>query len=200
MKSNSMPTFLGYQCFPNSACISINEEVVHGIPDKNRILKKGDIVSIDIGVTHNGYIADSAMTYSVGDVSLDAKKLMEVTYNSLLKAIQQAVPDNRIGDIGYAVESYVTGFNYKVIRDFVGHGVGCELHEEPQVPNYGKKGTGARLKSGMVLAIEPMVSIGTDEILIKDNDWTAVTADKTLSAHYEHTLAITDDGPKILTI
>lgn len=178
----------------------MNNEVVHGIPDKNRILKKGDIVSIDIGVTHNGYIADSAVTYEVGTISPDARKIVDVTYNALLKGIQAAVIDNRIGDIGYVIEKYVTGFNYNVVRDFVGHGVGRQLHEEPQIPNYGKKGSGTRIKEGMVLAIEPMVNMGTGDVIVQKNGWTAVTADQSLSAHFEHTLAVTKDGPVILTI
>ncbi len=173
---------------------------MHGLPDEKCILKNGDIVSVDIGVKHDGYIADSAVTYMVGDVSSDASKLADVTYNSLLKGIQAAVVDNRIGDIGFAIESYVKSFNYNVIRDFVGHGVGIEVHEEPQVPNYGKKGKGARLKSGMVLAIEPMVSIGSGDVIVEKNGWTVVTAEKVLSAHFEHTVAIINDGPVILTI
>ncbi len=198
--SNSIPAFLGFHGYPGNSCISINEEVVHGLPDEKRIIKNGDIVSVDIGVKHNGYIADSAVTYMVGDVSSDASKLMDVTYNSLLKGIQQAVVDNRIGDIGFAIESYADSFNYNVVRDFVGHGVGIEVHEEPQVPNYGKKGKGVRLKSGMVLAIEPMVSMGSGDVIVKKNGWTVVTAEKMLSAHFEHTVAIINNGPVILTI
>lgn len=157
-------------------------------------------MSIDIGIKHDGYIADASVTYAVGTVSPDAQKLMDVTYNSLFKGIQQAVAGNRIGDIGYAVENYVRSFNFNVIKDFVGHGVGREVHEEPQVPNYGKKGKGVRIKPGMVLAIEPMVSMGTDEVVIKENGWTAITADRSMAAHFEHTVAITDNGPVILTI
>lgn len=160
----------------------------------------GDIVSVDIGIKYDNYIADSAVTYAVGNISAVARKLIDVTYNSLFKGIQQAVPGNRIGDIGYAVESYVKGYNYNVIRDFVGHGVGCEVHEEPQVPNYGKKGEGVRLKTGMVLAIEPMVTLGTYKTIILENGWTVITADRSLAAHFEHTVAITDSGPVILTI
>ncbi len=155
---------------------------------------------MDIGVKYKGYIADSTITYGVGDVKPDIFKLMDITYNSLFKGIQAAIISSRIGDIGFAIEDYVTSFNYKVIRDFVGHGVGIDLHEEPQVPNYGKKGTGVRLKKGMVLAIEPMVSMGTDKVVITENGWTVVTADKSVSAHFEHTVAITDNGPVILTI
>lgn len=199
-KSNSEAAFFNYLGFPGHCCISINEEVVHGIPDENRFLKKGDIVGVDIGIKHNGYIADSTITYAIGDAKPDILKLMDVTYNSLFQGIQTAVIGNRIGDIGFSIEDYVKGFNYNVIKDFVGHGVGIELHEEPQVPNYGKKGTGVRLKSGMVLAIEPMVSMGTDKVIIKENGWTVITADKLVSAHFEHTIAITDNGPVILTI
>ncbi len=198
-KSNSTAAFLGFHGYPGNSCISINEEVVHGIPDK-RILKNGDIVSIDIGVKHNGYISDSAVTYMIGKVTSDAEKLVKVTYNSLYKGIEQMTADNRLGDIGNAIETYVKSFNYKVIRDFVGHGVGRELHEDPQVPNYGKPGTGLRLKSGMVLAIEPMVSIGTDDVIIQNNGWTVITSDRSLAAHFEHTIAITNNGPVILTI
>ena len=139
---------------------------------------------MDIGVKHNGYIADSAATYAVGNISPDNRKLMDITYNSLSKGIQQAVDKNRVGDIGFAIENYIKEFNYSVIKDFVGHGVGIELHEAPQVPNYGKKGTGARLKCGMVLAIEPMISLGTDEVMIEENKWTVVTAAKSIAAHY----------------
>ncbi len=199
-KSKSEAAFFNYNGFPGHCCISINEEVVHGIPDENRFLKKGDIVGIDIGVKHNGYIADSTITYAIGKVKPDILKLIDVTYNSLFKGIQTSVIGNRIGDIGFSIADYVESFNFSVVKDFVGHGVGIDLHEEPQVPNYGKKGTGVRLKKGMVLAIEPMVSMGTDKVVIKENGWTVVTADRLASAHFEHTIAITDNGPVILTI
>jgi len=199
-KLKAEPVFLGYHGYPASICISINEEIIHGIPDEKRLIKDGDIVSIDMGVRYNGYISDSSYTFGIGKVSPDADKIMKITYNALYKGIKSAVPGNRVGDIGYAVQSYVESNGYNVVRDFVGHGVGLELHEEPQVPNYGRKGTGKRLKPGMVIAIEPMVTQGTYEVIVLDNGWTAVTADGKLSAHYEHTVAITDDGPQILTM
>ncbi len=199
-KMNAYPAFLGFEGYPASICISINEEVIHGIPDKKRVFKDGDIVSIDMGVRYKGYIADSAYTFGIGKISPDAEKIIKVTYNALYQGIKQAVIGNRIGDIGYAIQSYVEEFGYNVVKDFVGHGVGLELHEEPAVPNYGKPHTGRRLKKGMVLAIEPMVNAGGADVVIKDNGWTAITADGSLSAHFEHTVAITENGPQILTI
>ncbi len=197
---NAYPVFLGYNDFPASICVSINDEVIHGIPAKERVLKDGDIVSIDLGVKYNGYIADSAYTFAVGNVSPDAEKLMKVTYNALYKGIKAAVAGNRIGDIGYAVQSYVEDYGYDVVRAYVGHGVGKELHEEPQVPNYGRPGTGKRLKEGMVIAIEPMVTMGSAEVMVQNDGWTVVTEDGSLAAHFEHTIAITDSEPIILTI
>lgn len=199
-KAKAESAFLGYNHYPANTCISVNEEIIHGIPDNKRILKNRDIVTIDIGVLYNEYIADASMTYAVGQVNPEAKKLMDVTYNALYNAIKVAIPGNRIGDIGYSIQSYVESFHYNVIRDFVGHGVGKELHEDPAIPNYGKKGTGVRLKEGMVLAIEPMVSMGTYNVVMKENKWTAITADHSLAAHYEHTIGITKDGALILTI
>ncbi len=199
-KAKAQSAFLGYNNYPANTCISVNEEIIHGIPDNRRILKNSDIVTIDIGVLYNEYIADASMTYAIGQVNPEAKKLMDVTYNALYNAIKVSLPGNRIGDIGYSIQSYVESFHYNVIRDFVGHGVGKELHEDPAIPNYGKKGTGVRLKEGMVLAIEPMVSMGTYKVVMKENKWTAITADRSLSAHYEHTIGITKDGALILTI
>ncbi len=200
-KYNAYPVFLGYNDFPASICVSINEEIIHGIPSKEKIIKEGDIVSIDLGVQYNGYIADAAYTFGVGKISPDADKLMKITYNGLYKGIKAAVVGNRVGDIGYAVQSYVESYGYSVIRDYVGHGVGKELHEEPQVPNFGKQGTGRRLKEGMVIAIEPMVAMGnTYEVIVKEDGWTVITADNSLAAHFEHSIAITDNEPVILTI
>ncbi len=201
IKNNAYPIFLGYNGFPGSICASINEEVIHGIPSKDRVLKEGDIISIDLGVKKDGYVADAAYTYGVGNITADAEKLMKVTYTALYKGIKEAKDGNRIGDIGYAIQSYVESFGYGVVRDYVGHGVGRELHEEPQVPNYGKRGIGRRLKEGMVIAIEPMV-IQSDnyEVYSKDDGWTVVSADGSLAAHFEHTIAITKNEPIILTI
>lgn len=198
-KAGAESAFLGFQGYPAHTCISVNEEIVHGIPDEKTVLKEGDLVSVDIGVRYREFIADASVTYPVGRVSPDARKLMDVTYNALYRAVKAAEPAGRIGDVGYAIQSYVESYGYNVIRDLVGHGVGRELHEPPAVPNYGKKGTGLRMKEGMVLAIEPMVSMGTHEIMVRENKWTTVTADHSLAAHFEHTVAVTDNGPLILT-
>lgn len=199
-KMGAYPAFLGFEGYPASICISINEEIIHGIPEENRVLKDGDIVSIDMGVKYKGYIADAAYTFGIGKISPDAERLIKVTYNSLYQGIKQANIGKRIGDISNAIQKYVEDYGYNVVRAFVGHGVGIELHEDPAVPNYGKSNTGKRLREGMVLAIEPMVNEGTSEVIIKENGWTAVTADGKLSAHFEHTVAITKNGPEILTI
>ena len=195
------PTFKGYRGFPASICASVNEEIVHGIPGK-RVLKDGDIIKMDVGATINGFIGDAAVSVAVGTVSLDAKQLMDATEESLKKGIDAAQPGNRVGDIGTAVQTYGESLGYGVVREFVGHGVGRHLHEEPQVPNYRdpSKGPGPILKPGMCIAIEPMFNIGGWETHILDDDWTVVTKDGTLSSHFEHTIAITDDGPKILTV
>ena len=181
-------------------CASINEEVVHGIPSRKRILREGDIFSVDFGVVKDGWFGDSAITIPIGKVSEKATRLMEVTRRSMEIGIEAAVPGNRVYDIGAAIQAYVEGEGFSVVRDFVGHGIGRRLHEDPQVPNYGPGGQGLRLKPGMVLAIEPMVNEGTWEIEELDDEWTAVTADRKLSAHFEHTIAITEDGPQILTL
>lgn len=194
-----IPAFKGYHGFPATVCISINEEVVHGIPSPKRILKKGDIVGLDFGVSHEGWFGDSARTVAVGVISKEAQKLVDVTRESLLKGIQQCVEGNRVFDIGHAVQNYVEGFGYSVVREFVGHGIGRALHEDPQVPNYGPKGKGLLLKAGMVLAIEPMINAGSHEVKVLKDGWTAVTVDRSLSAHFEHTIAITTKGPEILT-
>ena len=200
-KLGAKPTFKGYRGFPASICASVNEEIVHGIPGK-RVLKDGDIIKMDVGATINGFIGDAAVSVAVGTVSLDAKQLMDATEESLKKGIDAAQPGNRVGDIGTAVQTYGESLGYGVVREFVGHGVGRHLHEEPQVPNYRdpSKGPGPILKPGMCIAIEPMFNIGGWETHILDDDWTVVTKDGMLSSHFEHTIAITDDGPKIQTV
>ena len=192
------PSFKGYEGFPYTICISVNDEIVHGFPS-DRILKDGDIISIDIGACYKGYHGDSAWTYTVGNASHDAKYLLEHTEKALYEGIKQAKVGNRIGDIGYAIEKYAKEHNLGVVKELVGHGVGTSVHEAPDVPNYGNKGTGPKIRNGMVIAIEPMLTLGSPDIYILDNDWTVVTADESLSAHFEHTIAITDEGVIILT-
>ena len=193
------PSFLGYSGYPASACISVNNVVIHGIPSKSVLLKKGDIVSLDIGACYEGYHGDNAWTFACGEVSDEAQALLDATEKSLFLGIEQAVPGNRVGDIGHAVQAYVEARGYSVVRDFVGHGVGAKLHEDPSVPNYGTPGRGVRLMPGMVIAIEPMVNMGKPGVKILDDEWTTVTRDGSLSAHFEHTVAITTDGPVLLT-
>ena len=193
------PSFLGYGEFPASTCISVNETVIHGIPDK-RVIKAGDIVSIDVGAYFNGYHGDNAATFAAGDISAEAEGLLTATRESLYEGIAQAVIGNRIGDIGSAVQRYVEMRGYSVVRQFVGHGVGTNLHEDPSVPNFGTPGRGQRLLPGMTLAIEPMINMGGPEVRILKDGWTTVTQDGKLSAHFEHTVAITQDGPVILTM
>ena len=193
------PSFLGYGGYPASACISVNETVIHGIPDK-RVIKAGDIVSIDVGAFFNGYHGDNAATFPAGDISPEAERLLAATQESLYEGIAQAVAGNRIGDIGSAVQRYVEMRGYSVVRQFVGHGVGTNLHEDPSVPNFGTPGRGPRLLPGMTLAIEPMINMGGPEVRILKDGWTTVTQDGKLSAHFEHTVAITKDGPVILTM
>ena len=193
------PNFLGLYGFPATACISINDEVIHGIPSKTRILKEGDIVSIDLGAKINGFNGDNAATFAVGEVSEEARKLMAATKESLYEAIKMAVPGNKIGDKAFAVQSYCEERGYGVVREYTGHGVGKELHEDPCVPNYGKAGRGVRLIPGMTLAIEHMINQGTAAIKVMPDGWTVKTRDAKLSAHFEHTVAITADGPVILT-
>lgn len=192
------PSFLNYGGFPASACISINDTVIHGIPGQ-RVIQKGDIVSIDVGAYFNGFHGDNAATFAAGDVSEEAKALMKATEESLYEGIRAAVSGNRIGDIGAAVQRYVEVRGYSVVRQFVGHGVGTNLHEDPSVPNYGTPGRGPRLLPGMTLAIEPMINAGGPDVKILGDGWTTVTTDGRLSAHFEHTVAITADGPVILT-
>ena len=192
------PSFKGYEGFPSTLCISINEEVVHGFPS-DRVLEDGDIISIDIGACYKGYHGDSAWTYIVGEASDDAKYLLEHTEKALYEGIKQAKVGNRIGDISYAIEKYAKEHNLGVVKELVGHGVGTSVHESPDVPNYGTKGTGPKIRDGMVIAIEPMLTLGSPDIYIEDNDWTVVTIDSSLAAHFEHTIAITNDGVEILT-
>lgn len=203
-KSGAIPTFKGYYAgkstaFPATLCVSINEEVVHGIPSAHRILKDGDIIAIDCGATLDGYVGDSACTWIVGTATDEIRLLVERTREALYKGIAQCFPDNRIGDIGHAVESYAKSFGYGVVEDYCGHGVGRRLHEEPQVPNYGLPNTGKRMKSGWTIAIEPMVNLGTKDTVELEDSWTVVTLDRKPSAHWEHSVAITDNGPLILT-
>ena len=192
------PSFKGYEGFPSTLCISINDEVVHGFPS-DRVLQDGDIISIDIGACYKGYHGDSAWTYTVGKVTDDAKYLLEHTEKALYEGIKQAKVGNRIGDISYAVEKYATEHNLGVVKELVGHGVGTSVHEAPDVPNYGTKGTGPKIRDGMVIAIEPMLTLGSPDIYVEDNDWTIKTEDSSLSAHFEHTIAITNEGVIILT-
>ncbi len=199
IKQGARPAFKGYAGFPATLCASLNYEIVHGIPSKKRKMKEGDIVSIDVGVFLNGYYGDAALTVPVGKVSTEAQRLMQVTETSLGKAIECAYPGERLYTLSHCVQKYVEDHGYSVVRDFVGHGIGTELHEPPQIPNYGKAGTGLVLKAGMVLAIEPMVNVGTHAVQVLDDGWTAVTSDRKLSAHFEHTIAITDAGPVILS-
>jgi len=197
--SGAVPAFKGYRGFPNSITVSINEEVVHGIPSANRKLKKGDIIGIDVGAILDGFYSDSARTFVLGDIEPQIKKLVEVTEASLYKGIEKCVIGGRLSDIGSAVESYVTQFGFSPVRDLVGHGIGRQMHEDPQIPNFGQPGLGPVLEEGMVFAIEPMINSGAYNIEILPDGWTIVTADKSMSAHFEHTIAVTSEGPRILT-
>ncbi len=198
-KCGARPSFLGYGGFPASACISVNNEVIHGIPG-GRVLKEGDIVKIDVGAYYDGFHGDSANTFAVGNVSDEAKKLMEVTKESFFRGIEAAGKEGaRLGDIGYAIQSYVEANGFSVVKKYVGHGVGHDLHEDPNVPNFGTAGRGVRITRGMVFAVEPMVNVGSHEVLERPDKWTVVTKDGSLSAHYEHTVAITGDGVLLLT-
>ena len=199
-KQGAVPTFLGYGGFPASSCISVNNVVIHGIPSKDAVIRQGDIVSIDIGATYEGFVGDNAWTFPCGDVSQEAQALMDATREALFEGIQAARPGNRIGDIGSTVQRYVEARGYSVVRDFVGHGVGAKMHEDPSVPNYGTPGRGVRLLPGMTIAIEPMINAGVKEVKVLKDGWTTVTADGKLSAHFEHSVAITENGPVILTL
>lgn len=194
-----IPSFKGYGGFPASACVSIGDTVIHGIPSKKEIIQEGDIVSIDVGAIVDGFHGDNAYTFPCGEISKEAERLLRYTRTSLLKAIDLVRPGNRIGDIGHAVQSYVEEAGYSVVRDFVGHGVGAQLHEAPEIPNFGKAGRGPRLVAGMTLAIEPMVNQYGFDIHILDDGWTVKTTDGGLSAHFEHTVLVGEDGPEILT-
>ncbi len=199
-KQGASPSFLGYGGFPASVCISVNNVVIHGIPKATTVLREGDIVSIDVGAFYRGYHGDNAYTFPCGSVSEEAQRLLDTTRASLYEGIKQAVAGNRIGDIGSAVQGYVEARSYSVVRSYVGHGVGAKLHEDPSVPNYGTPGRGVKLLPGMTIAIEPMVNEGTRHTRVLGDNRTVVTVDGKLSAHFEHTIAITPDGPKILTV
>lgn len=198
VKRGARPAFKGYSGYPYSLCCSVNDQVVHGMPDK-RELRDGDILSLDFGVLFNGFYGDAAVTLPIGAISEKAKRLLKITEESLYVAIAAAKPSNRLSDISYAVQNYVEAYGFSVVRDFVGHGIGKSLHESPQVPNFGSPGRGITLKPGMVLAIEPMINEKGPDVKVLADGWTAVTCDGGLSAHYEHTVAITDLGPEILT-
>lgn len=193
------PSFKGYRGYPASVCISINDEVVHGIPSESRILKEGDIVSLDIGTFYEGFNGDAARTFPVGEVSKQAQKLMKVTKQALKEGIKKAVCKNHLSDISHAVQTYVEKNKFSVVREYVGHGIGRDMHEAPQIPNFGSPGHGPVLKEGMTLAIEPMVNIGDFKVKTLDDNWTVITEDGSLSAHFEHTIAVTKNGPKILS-
>jgi methionyl aminopeptidase len=197
--AGAVPAFKGYHGYPATICASINEEVIHGIPSGRRMLNEGDVISIDVGASLDGYYGDSAVTLAVGAVSEEAATLLRVTEEALYKAIERARPGNRISDIGHAVQRHVEAYGFGVVREFVGHGIGQRMHEEPQVPNYGDPGHGPRLAEGMVLAIEPMVNAGRAAVKVLGDGWTAVTRDGSLSAHFEHTVAVTAGEPWILT-
>jgi len=198
VRMGAKPTFKGYRGFPASICTSVNEEIVHGIPGK-RVLQDGDIIKMDVGATLNGFIGDAAVSVAVGQVTQEAQDLMDATMESLEAGIRVCLPGNRIGDIGAAVQAYGEARNYGVVREFVGHGVGRFLHEDPQVPNHGQTGTGPLLKTGMCIAIEPMFNLGDWRTRILDDNWTVVTADGKISAHFEHSITITESGPEVLT-
>jgi len=195
----AVPAFKGLYGFPGAACISVNEEIVHGIPKHSTLLDEGDIVTVDVGVRLDGWCSDSAWTFAVGEVAPETRRLLDATQGALEAAIDAAIVGNHVGDLGAAVMASVEGQGIGIVRDLVGHGIGREVHEEPQVPNVGRPGQGPELRAGMVLAIEPMLSLGTDRIRTLADRWTVVTADGSLSAHFEHTVAITEEGPRILT-
>jgi methionyl aminopeptidase len=199
VKRNAIPAFKGYRGYPGNICTSINDEVVHGIPGE-RVLKEGEIISVDIGVLKNGFYADGAWTFPIGEISDQTKRLLEVTLKSLEAGISQAIAGKRLGDMSYAVQFLAERNGFSVVRDLTGHGIGRQMHEDPPVPNFGSPGTGLLLKEGMILAIEPMVNAGGYEIKTLEDNWTVVTLDGSLSAHFEHTIAVTQDGPEILTL
>ncbi|NLM38476.1 MAG: type I methionyl aminopeptidase [Firmicutes bacterium] len=198
-KENAIPAFKGYHGYPATICASVNEVVVHGIPSSDVVLEEGSIIGVDIGAFVDGFCGDSAWTYPVGEVSEEVKTLLKVGEEALYSGIAQAVVGNRLSDISYAVQQYAESFGFSVVRDFVGHGIGRKMHEDPPVPNFGPPGRGPRLKAGMTLAIEPMINAGGYEVEVLEDNWTAVTRDGSWSVHFEHTVAITDDGPQVLT-
>ncbi|OGW33950.1 MAG: type I methionyl aminopeptidase [Nitrospirae bacterium GWC2_56_14] len=197
--AGAKPAFKGYRGYPSTLCTSVNEQVVHGIPSKGVVLRPGDIISIDVGAVVDGFYGDAAITVPVGSITNEAERLIKVTEESLLKGIAEAIPGNRLYDISAAVQSHVEAHGFSVVREFVGHGIGRSLHEDPQIPNFGERGGGPKIKAGMVLAIEPMVNAGGCVTRVKEDGWTAITADGSLSAHFEHTIAVMEDGPLILT-
>jgi methionyl aminopeptidase len=198
-KQGGTPAFKGYRGYPASICTSLNSQVVHGIPSERDVLREGDIISIDLGVIFDGFYGDAAITYPVGQISNAARRLLDVTEQSLWAGIEKAVAGSRISDIGHAVQSLVERNGFSVVRSFVGHGIGKKLHEEPQIPNFGAPGRGVRLRAGMTLAIEPMVNAGRFDVVVLDDGWTAVTRDGSLSAHFEHTVAVTENSARVLT-
>lgn len=198
-KCGAKPSFLGYGGFPASACVSINDQVIHGIPSAQTLLQEGDIVKIDVGAFYRGFHGDSANTFACGKISPEAQKLIDTTKESFWKGVEQFKEGNRIGDIGHAIENHVTANGYSVVKRYVGHGIGRELHESPEVPNYGKAGRGPRLALGMALAIEPMVNVGTEDVIELSDGWTVLTRDRKLSAHYEHTAVLTENGVELTT-
>ncbi len=197
-KRNAAPAFKGYRGFPASSCISINEVVIHGIPDE-RVIKEGDLVGVDIGVQYRGFFSDAAYTFGIGNLKEESKKLINITKTALYNAIGVMKKDNRVGDISYIIQKTAEDANFSVVRDFVGHGVGKSLHEDPAVPNFGEKGVGPRLKNGMIIAIEPMINAGSYKVKVLEDGWTVTTRDGKLSAHFEHTILISGTGPEILT-
>lgn len=199
IKRNAKPAFKGYRGFPGSLCVSINEEVVHGIPSRKKKLKKGDIISIDFGVLYRGYYGDSAITLPIGHINDDVERLLNVTRESLDKGIEQVVEGNRVGDISKAIQEYVEANGFSIVRQFVGHGIGSDLHEAPEIPNFYQGERTARLLPGMVLAIEPMVNLGTYKVKVLKDGWTVITGDKKPSAHFEHSVAVTPNGPLVLS-
>ena len=199
-KNGAKPSFLGYGGFPGSACISINDEVIHGIPSHKTVIREGDIVKVDVGAFYKGYHGDAARTIAVGEVSEQAKKLIEVTRESFFAGVEKLIPGNRIGDVGSTIQKVVEDNGFSVVRRYVGHGIGHELHESPDVPNFGTAGRGTRLCAGMAIAIEPMVNVGAPDVKELPDGWTVKTVDRSLSAHYENTVALTDNGPLILTL
>jgi len=200
VKNGMIPTFKGYKGYPAAACVSVNNEVIHGIPSKKRILSEGDIVSVDVGCTYKGYVSDAARTYAVGEIDGEADRLIRVTEESFFKGLEFCNVGNRLSDISNAIQTHVERAGFSAVRDFVGHGIGRSMHEEPQIPNYGNPGRGPRLAKGMALAIEPMINQGGYDVEVELDNWTAVTADGKLSAHYENTVVITDGEPELLTL